>query len=153
MTDSPPTLSPERDSQSRVAFLAVGVVIALGVLSTILVIVILPRLRTPMAQVQANRALYDQAIQDIESGTISGGSINGDLATLPTTYALLSSAKNGEVIIYRAGPALRVLFYPGQQGMRTWVYMYTSDDKPNDLEGECSGIQHERPNWFLFHCP
>jgi hypothetical protein len=58
------------------------------------------------------------------------------------------------VIIYRDGVVTRVLFYPRSYGTYgTWVYMYSSDDRPMDLQGECSGLERERANWFLFHCP
>jgi hypothetical protein len=103
--------------------------------------------------IRANRVLYDRAIQDIAAATIPGGSPNGDLVTLPKQYLLLSPGKNGEVIIYRTDSMLRVLFYPRPAGAQTWVYLYASDNTPIELAGECAGIQRERENWFLFHCP
>ena len=123
------------------------------ILVVVITVLVLPLLNSPTAQFQTNASAYDQSIQDITSGAIPGGSPTGEFVTLPTNYRPLSPAKDGQVIIYRDAFALRVLFYPRQETMRIWVYLYASDDTPIDLHGECSGLQHERLNWFIFHCP
>ena len=111
------------------------------------------------AQVQANAARYDEVIRMIQAATISGGSFNGDSVTLPSAYQDLSPARNGQVLIYRDGTHLRVLFYPSSiSPYTTQVYMYSSQDVSStdiqgNFQGECSGIARERPNWYLLHCP
>ena len=107
----------------------------------------------PTVQLWAHASTYDKAAQEIETGAILSGSPNGSRVVLPSVYRQLSPAKNGEVLIYRDDSTVHVLFYPGSNGLMTWVYMYSSDDKPIDLAGESSGLQHQRSNWFLFHCP
>jgi hypothetical protein len=108
----------------------------------------------PISQVQVFASMYDEVVRKIEAGEISNGSSSGEFVTLPIAYRQLSPARNGKVLIYRDQTATRVLFYlPSNTPFTTWVYMYASDDKPMDFEGECSGLERERPGWFLFHCP
>ncbi len=151
MANSPHQSSPARPFRLSVTLLLLG--ITLVTLAVVIAVLVLPLLNTPMAQLRANASTYDQAIQDITSGAIRGGSPNGEIVTLPTAYRPLSPAKNGQVIIYQGASALHISFYPRQEAIRTWVYLYASDDTPIELHGECSGLQHERLNWFLFHCP
>ena len=118
---------------------------------------LLPRLPyvTAKAQVQANAARYDDVLRTVQAGTISGGSFNGDSVTLPAAYQNLSPARNGQVLIYRDNTRLRVLFYLSSNSpYTTLVYMYASQEvSPNDFQGECSGIERERPGWYLLQCP
>lgn len=121
---------------------------------TVILMILGPQLFTaPPFQLRANASSYDKVAQQIETGAILSDSPNSSIAVLPPDYRQLSPAKDGQVLIYRDGSTIHVLFYPGDSGAMTWVYMYASDDTPIDLAGECSGLQHERPNWFLFHCP
>jgi hypothetical protein len=139
----------------RLFLLAMGLVVLCAV-SVIVVSIILPEWLNapPLSEVQANASRYDEAVRLIEAGEISGGSIGGEAVVLPPEYEDLSPARDGRVIVYREGPVTQVLFYlPGPTPYTTWVYMYTSDDSPMDLHGECSGTERERPNWYFFHCP
>ena len=114
----------------------------------------LPRL-TARIQVQANATRYDEVVRMVQRGTISGGSFIGERVTLPTAYRNLSPGQNGQVLIYRGDTRLRILFYLSSNSpYTTQVYMYSSQEvSPNDFQGECSGIERERPSWYLFHCP
>jgi hypothetical protein len=152
MANSSHQSSPTRPFRLSITLLFLGITIV-ALAAVVAALVLLPLLNTPTAQLRANASTYDQAIQDLTRGAIPGGSPSGDIVTLPTAYRSLSPAKNGQVIIYREASTLHVSFYPRQEAMRTWVYLYASDDTPIELHGECSGLQHERPNWFLFHCP
>ena len=147
------------DTQARHTRIWILPAVALTLLCLVLLIVasvVVPARQNaaPISQVHARADLYDEAARAIESSTISGGSIGGDIVTLPPEYRELSPAKDGTVTIYRDSAATRVLFYVRRYGTYgTWVYMYASDDTPMDLQGECSGLERERANWFLFHCP
>ena len=147
------------DTQARHTRIWILLAVALTLLCLALLIVasvVVPaRLNAaPTSQVRAQASKYDEAVRMIESGAISGGSISGEIVLLPPAYRELSPAKDGTVTIYRYGAATRVLFYVRRYGTYgTWVYMYASDDTPMDLQGECSGLERERANWFLFHCP
>jgi hypothetical protein len=139
----------------RFFLLAIGLVVLCAVLAIVVSIILPGWLNAPpLSEVRANTSRYDEAARLIEVGEISGGSIGGGMVALPPEYEDLSPARDGQVIIYREDSVTRVLFYlPGPTPYVTWVYMYTSDDSPMNLHGECSGIERERPNWYFFHCP
>lgn len=142
-------------TRQRLLLLAVGLLTLFAVL-VIIVFIFLPKWLNdpPLAEVQANASRYDKAAKLIESGEIAGKPTGGEIVMLPQEYKDLSPARDGEVIIYREGTTTQVLFYlHSLTSLTTWVYMYSSDDKPMDLHGECSGTERERPNWYIYHCP
>ncbi len=145
---------PRRPKRLLLFVLTVLLLCAVLLIFTTLLLPGLPYL-TSNAQVQANAARYDEVVRLVQAGTISGGSFNGDMVTLPDAYQNLSPARNGQVLIYRSGTRLRVLFYlSGNSPYTTQVYMYSSQEvSPSDFQGECSGTARERSNWYLLHCP
>jgi hypothetical protein len=145
----------KRAGRRRLFLLAIGLAALCAVLAIVVLVSLSKRLNAPpLSEVQANASRYDEAARLIEAGEISGGSIGGEAVVLPPEYEDLSPARDGRVIVYREGSVTQVLFYlPGPTPYTTWVYMYTSDDSPMNLHGECSGTERERPSWYFFHCP
>ena len=129
--------------------------IVLVTCTTLLLLLLLVAKLVFQAQVLFNNARYDEVAHMIQDGVISGGSLNGDIVTLPETYRDLSPARNGQVLIYRNGSSLRILFYPFTfSPFSTQVYMYSSQEVSSmDFASECSEIKRKRPNWYQFHCP
>jgi hypothetical protein len=151
MTDG----SPKKAGLRRLLTVVLGLAVVCA-LSVIVLAIALPGwLRSrQFSGVWANAAKYEEVVRLVEAGEIRGGSVNGEVVPLPQEYEDLSAAKDGSVIIYREGSVTRVLFYPSSPTpFSVWVYMYTSDDSPMELHGECSGQERERPNWYFFHCP